>query len=121
MVGEKWVGNDQYEGTAGTSTSDPAHFSWGENQCAYTGWEWDQHRVAARDTNSAAAAEFRQPSQDQAGVGFSDPEVKFGSAHAGGFNMVFCDGSVRNIAYDIDFKTHGYLASRVDAQTPQLP
>ena len=119
MVGEKWVGVDQYEGTAGTSGS--PGFSWGENQSAYTGWEWDQHRVAARDTTSATAAETRQPSQDQGGVGVNDPEVKFGSAHAGGFNMVFCDGSVRNISYDVDYKAHGYLASRVDAQSPTLP
>jgi prepilin-type N-terminal cleavage/methylation domain-containing protein/prepilin-type processing-associated H-X9-DG protein len=119
MVGEKWVGIDQYEGTGGTSGT--AGFSWGENQSAYSGWEWDQHRVGARDTTSATAAETRQPSQDQGGVGVNDPEVKFGSAHAGGFNMVFCDGSVRNISYDVDYKTHGYLASRVDAQSPALP
>lgn len=119
MVGEKWVGTDQYEGTGGGSGS--PGFSWGENQSAYSGWEWDQHRVAARDTNTVAAAEFRQPSQDQGGVGVNDPEVKFGSAHAGGFNMVFCDGSVRNIPYEIDYKVHGYLASRVDGQTPQVP
>ena len=119
MVGEKWLGTDQYEGTAGTSGS--PGFSWGENQSAYSGWEWDQHRVAAKDTSTAIAAETRQPSQDQAGVGANDPEVKFGSAHAAGLNMVFCDGSVRSISYDIDYKTNGYLANRLDGQSPQVP
>jgi prepilin-type processing-associated H-X9-DG protein len=118
MVGEKWVSPDQYDGTAGANGT--PGFSWGENQCAYTGWEWDQHRVAAKDTLSATDAETRQPSQDQAGV-FNDPEVRFGSAHAGGLNMVFCDGSVHSISYDIDYKTNGYLANRLDGQSPQIP
>jgi prepilin-type N-terminal cleavage/methylation domain-containing protein/prepilin-type processing-associated H-X9-DG protein len=121
MVGEKWVGTDQYEGTSGTNGT--PGFSWGENQCAYTGWEWDQHRVTwnQKYQNATTDPEFSQPSQDQAGVGVNDPEIKFGSAHAGGLNMVFCDGSVHNISYDIDFRTHAYLASRVDGQTPQVP
>ncbi|BBO34824.1 hypothetical protein PLANPX_4436 [Lacipirellula parvula] len=118
MVGEKWVGADQYEGTAATSGP---NFSFGENQSAYTGWEWDQHRGAAKATATAAVAELRQPTQDQGGVGGNNPEVKFGSAHAGGFNMVFCDGSVHNLSYDIDYKTHGYLANRLDGQAVTAP
>lgn len=38
----------------------------------------------------------------------------FGSAHSGGFNMVFCDGSVRMISYEIDGTLHGNLANRSD-------
>jgi prepilin-type N-terminal cleavage/methylation domain-containing protein/prepilin-type processing-associated H-X9-DG protein len=121
MVGEKWLGIDLYEGTDGPSGT--PGFSWGENQSMYNGWEWDQHRVAwnARWLNSTTDVEFHQPSQDQAGVAGSDPEVKFGSAHAGGFNMVFCDGSVHSINYDIDYRTHAYLANRLDGQTVTIP
>ena len=118
MVGEKWLGTDQYEGA--TSSATPG-FSWGENQSAYSGWEWDQHRVAAKATDSATVAEFRQPAQDQAGVGLNQPESKFGSAHAGGFNMVYCDGSVHNISYDVDPVTHSYLANRLDGQAVASP
>jgi prepilin-type processing-associated H-X9-DG protein len=117
---QRWLGSDRYESSPGTSSS--PGFSWGENQSAYNGFEWDQHRVAwnilaGRESN----IEAYQPSPDQAGVGVNIPEVKFGSAHAAGFNMVFCDGSVRSIAYDIDYRMHAALANRQDGEAVSLP
>jgi prepilin-type N-terminal cleavage/methylation domain-containing protein/prepilin-type processing-associated H-X9-DG protein len=121
MVGEKWVSPDQYEGIAGAST-EPG-FSWGENQSMYNGWEWDQHRVAwnSKYLNTTTEAEIHQPMQDRPGVGLNDPELKFGSAHASTFNMVFCDGSVHALPYEIDYKVHAYLANRLDGQSVTIP
>jgi prepilin-type N-terminal cleavage/methylation domain-containing protein/prepilin-type processing-associated H-X9-DG protein len=116
LVGEKWAPSDGYEGN--TSTNDPG-FSYGENQSMYTGHEWDNQRVAW-NPSAPQPPEFFQPSQDYAGASAILPEPKFGSAHAGGFNMVFCDGSVHNIKYDVDYQVHRYLANRLDGNVVDM-
>jgi prepilin-type N-terminal cleavage/methylation domain-containing protein/prepilin-type processing-associated H-X9-DG protein len=119
MVGEKWLPSDLYEGTGGASGT--PGFSWGENQSMYNGWEWDQHRVAWCPRFPNLNPELYQPAQDQGGVLGAEPEVKFGSAHVSSFNMVFCDGSVRSIPYEIDYRVHSYLANRQDGQSVAAP
>jgi prepilin-type N-terminal cleavage/methylation domain-containing protein/prepilin-type processing-associated H-X9-DG protein len=122
MVGEKSLETDAYEGSAGANASTPG-FSWGENECIYTGWEWDNHAAAwnALIGSSEGAIEASQPAQDRGGVVAPFPARKFGSAHAGGFNIVFCDGSVHVINYDIDYRTHAALANRLDGTSAQIP
>lgn len=43
--------------------------------------------------------------------------ARWGSPHMTGFNMAFCDGSVRAIPFDIDPGLHQVLGNRADAQT----
>jgi prepilin-type processing-associated H-X9-DG protein len=120
MVGEKFLGVDQYESSAGGSST--PGFDWGENQGMYCGYEWDQHRGAwPLNGKGWGPPELYQPQQDQAGLAPPTPQVKFGSAHVSGFNMLFCDGSVHQIPYDIDARVHSYLASRLDGNSVTPP
>jgi prepilin-type processing-associated H-X9-DG protein len=54
------------------------------------------------------------PIQDTPGVG---DLLRFGSAHANGVHMAFCDGSVLRISYTIDGETHRRLGNREDGLT----
>jgi prepilin-type processing-associated H-X9-DG protein len=48
----------------------------------------------------------------------ADPTTKryesdmWGSPHVAAFNMVFCDGSVRAVSYDIDLLVHRWQHNR---------
>jgi prepilin-type N-terminal cleavage/methylation domain-containing protein/prepilin-type processing-associated H-X9-DG protein len=120
LVGEKWLPADVYASAMPGSVSDLGYPSWGENQSLYSGFEWDNQRVAWNQ-DPAVNSELFQPRQDQGGVDKISPERPFGSAHAGGFNMVYCDGSVHSIAYEIDPVTHRYLANRLDGNPVASP
>jgi prepilin-type N-terminal cleavage/methylation domain-containing protein/prepilin-type processing-associated H-X9-DG protein len=78
MVGEKYINPLEYAtGLFG-----------GDNESLYVGFDDDVYRTTGFG-----------PLQDA--VTNSDL-FRFGSAHAAAFNMVFCDGSVRQINYEID-------------------
>jgi prepilin-type N-terminal cleavage/methylation domain-containing protein/prepilin-type processing-associated H-X9-DG protein len=92
LLGEKYLIPDHYfDGLEGT-----------DNNPVYAGMDWDWHRWST--TN---------PKQDTPGL--SDYYC-FGSAHAAGFNMAFCDGSVHSISFSIDPVTHQHLCCRNDGQ-----
>ncbi len=87
----------------------------GDNQSAWAGFEWDNHRVAW-NPKSRWPVEAYQPRQDGPADG---PALfagcfAFGSAHADSLNMAFCDGSVREVAYDIEMRVHRAQANRLD-------
>lgn len=91
MVGEKYLDSDHY--TDGASHSD--------DQSAYTGFDRDLVGFTADIYGP------RLPLEDHPG---EDLPFYFGSAHPDGFNMAFCDGSVRFIDYDVAggvFLTYG--------------
>ncbi len=116
LIGEKYLRPEAYEGA--TSTSAPG-WSFGENQSMYTGYEWDNHRVAHHPDRRApgAGAEYYQPRQDTPGY---ENAGAFGSAHAAGLNMAMCDGSVQFLSYDIDPDAHRWLANRSDSNVAKL-
>jgi prepilin-type N-terminal cleavage/methylation domain-containing protein/prepilin-type processing-associated H-X9-DG protein len=131
LVGEKYLATDQYESSA---NSFAAQFGLDDNQGIYVGYDWDMYRVAFEPRNHPVtgtpgqfpesggtlvpgqnSAESYLPQQDRPGtqtVGYA----AFGSAHVGGLNMSFCDGSVRTISYDTDGWVHRNMANRMDAE-----
>ncbi len=92
MLGEKYLTPDNYFTGA----------DYGDNEDMYDSYNVD----LTRETNLNYT-----PMQDQAG--FSDC-FRFGSAHANGFYMSFCDGSVQMMSYTIDAETHRRLGNRED-------
>lgn len=110
LIGEKYVDIDAYEDV----NSLQGNGRYGENQCAWAGFEWDNHRVAWNDASPREPEDY-QPQQDRAGV-VNPALYAFGSSHPGGLNMSFCDGSVRLISYDINHLVHRWQANRLDGE-----
>jgi prepilin-type N-terminal cleavage/methylation domain-containing protein/prepilin-type processing-associated H-X9-DG protein len=87
-VGEKYLNPQHY-----FDGGDPS-----ENEGMYVGFDNDIYRST-----------YNQPVQDSIG---SQNTFAFGSAHGGGFNVVFCDGHVDTLAYDIDMTTFNAMGNR---------
>jgi len=64
----------------------------GDNESMYAGFDNDVYRVTVQP-----------PQKDR--LGYSNPLI-FGSAHFSGLNMLYCDGAVRWVSYDIDPDVH---------------
>jgi len=45
-------------------------------------------------------------------VPFSPPRIIWGDAHPTGVHMAFCDRSVHNVSFTIEWVAHGNLANR---------
>ena len=97
MVGEKYVNADFYE-SDGTADG-------GDNHSMYQGYDWDVNRWATNDWPALPDT-----------PGFDGWE-RFGSAHAGIWNVVMCDGSVQSVSFDMDNQLHQRFANREDGLT----
>jgi hypothetical protein len=79
-----------------------------DNTSMYQGQDWDVQPWTPLN---------HPPLQDREGVA---DWYAFGSAHATGFQAVFCDGSVHMIAYSIDPEVHYRLGDRRDGEPVDL-
>jgi len=115
LVGEKFLTPEMYE-----ATDDPIlDRSKGDNQGLWSGFEWDNHRVAYNPLGGTDP-NWHQPRQDNANVTDKVNVYAFGSAHPGTMNMAFSDGSVQSIDYDIDVTVHELNANRLDGGSPPV-
>ena len=107
---------------AGEKYCDPDNYANGLDPWDDQGWnigrDWDNTRWAGYNGNwgntqwTGNSAPF-QPFQDTPGLGQGGA---FGSAHASGFQMAFCDGSVHMMSYSIDPDIHHCLGVRNDGK-----
>jgi prepilin-type N-terminal cleavage/methylation domain-containing protein/prepilin-type processing-associated H-X9-DG protein len=103
LLGEKYLNPDSYFN--GTDHAD--------NESVFCGYDNDTHRLTyCNEQNLADPTNlYYVPQQDTPG---NENYYCFGSAHAAGFNISFCDGSVRFMNYTIDMATHHRLGNRHD-------
>jgi len=84
----------------------------GDDQGWDCGWDSDDNtRFTYYSTTDPNGSLVYAPQRDRPGL---DDYVGFGSAHPAVFNMVFCDGSVHSVSYNIDPEMHRRLGSRCD-------
>jgi prepilin-type N-terminal cleavage/methylation domain-containing protein/prepilin-type processing-associated H-X9-DG protein len=95
LIGEKYVNPDHYRNSNDL----------GDNENAYIGSDRDVFR------HSFA------PCRDRPGL---DCSYSFGSPHSNVFQMVFCDGSVRPMPFDVELQVHELLIDRHDNQVMDL-
>lgn len=93
MVGEKNVAVPDYYSESGND--------FGDDEPALGGDDLDQWKVG-----SMGAPPFQDEEQGHSG--------NWGGPHPGAFTMAFCDGSVHQIAYDVDLEVHAKNACRND-------
>jgi prepilin-type N-terminal cleavage/methylation domain-containing protein len=103
LGGEKMIPPECYENG----------LSEGDNDGMYIGYSNDLHRFAGNFPGG-----LMPPMLDGPENVFPRGYFRFGSAHAAGFYMAFCDGSVRLIDYDIDGQVHFRAGHRKDGGAP---
>jgi prepilin-type N-terminal cleavage/methylation domain-containing protein/prepilin-type processing-associated H-X9-DG protein len=104
MVGEKYVRSDLYDG--GSKSDDKG---WTD------GWDPDAMRSTCFppfQDSDGAGFQFQPLNSPNDLFGIDRDVYYFGSAHSGGFNGIFADGSVHTLNYDIDVVMFNALATR---------
>jgi prepilin-type processing-associated H-X9-DG protein len=105
LIGEKYVHADHY--TDGKNVGDVLTM--------YCGADNELLRWTGINGTIGTSTRNNLPMQDKSTPLSGNNSVQwFGSAHASGFNMSFCDGSVHTINYSIDAEVYRRLGNRKD-------
>lgn len=110
LAGEKRVPIENY--------SDGAAL--GDNVSLYSGFCTDLHRFTGVLENlKVGKLPFAAPLGDGTSASSAPGEsVRFGSAHASGLNMAYCDGSVEFLSFDVDPDVYLRAGHRKDQGSP---
>lgn len=101
LVGEKFVPYREYL-TGGNL---------GDNETWCTGFNNDNYRKSSRFVDEEILEARPIPDTDLISA---EGEARFGSAHPTVWNVVLCDGSVKEMSYSIDWQVHRDLGNRLD-------
>jgi prepilin-type N-terminal cleavage/methylation domain-containing protein/prepilin-type processing-associated H-X9-DG protein len=100
----------------GEKNLDPNHYESGEarndDQSMYNGHDRDNIRSTWVFILNNGTVLGYPPAPDTPGRDFG--EWSFGGPHSGGWQVVFCDGSVQFLSYEMDPKNHQWLGNRQD-------
>jgi prepilin-type processing-associated H-X9-DG protein len=112
LIGEKNVQDDYY--LDGGALND--------DQSMYNGWDKDNVRSTAitmlpNGTLINTASYPPLPDSDTPSQSADQYQWAFGGPHPGGWQVVFCDGSVHFLSYDMNVLIHRDLGNRQDGNT----
>lgn len=115
LAGERYIPVAQYESGR----------DFGDNETWCTGFNNDNYRKTGRISGTEIVEAVPYPDTMPESVltinGDQTWLYRFGSAHAGGWQIAFCDGSVDTLSYDIDWRVHRDLGNREDGNVTELP
>ena len=99
LVGERYIPQADYETGADS----------GDNETWCTGFNNDNYRKTGRWQDGQIVESVPIPDTVN---GVPDSGGRFGSAHPGVWNISFCDGSVHEMSYDVDWQVHRDTGNR---------
>ncbi|MEM8946320.1 MAG: DUF1559 domain-containing protein [Planctomycetota bacterium] len=107
MLGEKYLTTDEYEDGLAEGDNEPGFAAGNDDTLRVTfigDFKFGRKIELSPDMTSEA----------EDATNFQGYNRNFGSAHAGGFNMAFCDVSVRFVSFDVDPAVHRTRGNRSD-------
>lgn len=112
MVAEKWIHPAMRDGSSHAGT--PTDIGTAGDDAGWAdGWDCNNMRSTALQPRPDSEGEY--PGVN-GGACNEISDWVFGSAHPGGINSVFADGSVRFINYDVDLENFNRLGHRFDGE-----
>lgn len=110
LAGEKYLSSDMYINGLHT----------GDNNSMYEGFDWDTVRWTGTQATTDGSRPNKMPEKDKPDLGTATGDYtysdNFGSPHAA-VNLVYCDGSVHSVNFDVDPEVWNAIGRRNGTDT----